>query len=51
MIISSDRLQESLGIAARRRAEMMGWENVASMISAEYRELSSSDEWDTNNVK
>ena len=39
MIISSDRLQESLGQAARRRAEMMGWESVAAMISAEYRAL------------
>ena len=39
MIISSDRLQESLGLAARRRAEMMGWENVAAIISAEYRAL------------
>ena len=51
MIISSDRLQESLGIAARRRAEMMGWENVASMISAEYRAVSSPDGWDTTGVK
>ena len=40
MIISSERLQESLGTAARRRAEMMGWPNVASMISDEYRSLS-----------
>ena len=51
MIISSDRLQESLGLAARRRAEMMGWESVAAMISDEYRALSSSDEWDAANVK
>ncbi len=43
MIISSSRLQESLGTAARRRAELMGWDNVASMISAEYRALSSSE--------
>ncbi len=40
MIISSERLQESLGTAARRRAEMMSWPNVASMISDEYRALS-----------
>ena len=40
MIISSERLQESLGTAARRRAEKMGWPNVASMISDEYRSLS-----------
>ena len=40
MIISSERLQESLGTAARRRAELMGWPNVASMISEEYRALS-----------
>ena len=39
MIISSQRLQESLGNAARRRAELMGWPNVASMISEEYRAL------------
>ena len=51
MIISSERLQESLGIAARRRAELMGWDNVASMISAEYRALSSAEEWDINSLK
>ena len=39
MIISSERLQETLGIAARRRAELMGWANVATMISEEYRVL------------
>ncbi len=39
MIISSAGLQESLGTAARRRAELMGWGNVAAMISDEYREL------------
>ena len=39
MIISSDGLQESMGVAARRRAELMGWDNVASMISEEYRAL------------
>ena len=39
MIISSAGLQESLGAAARRRAELMGWSSVASMISEEYRTL------------
>ena len=39
MIISSEGLQESLGNAARRRAELMSWPNVASMISDEYRVL------------
>ena len=39
MIISSERLQESLGSAARRRAELMSWPNVASMISEDYRAL------------
>ena len=43
MIISSERLQESLGLAARRRAEMMGWPSVASMISEEYRALSAGE--------
>ena len=51
MIISSDCLQESLGLAARRRAEMMSWENVAAMISAEYRALGSSEEWDIHGLK
>ena len=39
MIFSSSGLQESMGAAARRRAELMGWSNVASMISEEYRVL------------
>ena len=39
MIISSSGLQESMGAAARRRAELMGWSNVASLISGEYRAL------------
>ncbi len=51
MIISSDRLQDSLGQAARRRAEMMGWESVAAMISAEYRALSPGEGWDVNGLK
>ena len=51
MIISSDRLQESLGLAARRRAEMMGWESVAAMISAEYRALGPVEELDAHILK
>ena len=39
MIFSSSGLQESMGAAARRRAELMGWGNVALMISEEYRVL------------
>ena len=39
MIISSSGLQESMGAAARRRAELMGWSNVAYMISEEYRAI------------
>lgn len=39
MIISSAGLQESLGAAARRRAELMGWGNVASLIAGEYDAL------------
>ena len=36
MIISSDRLKQSMGQAARRRAEGMGWENVAAKIYQAY---------------
>ena len=43
MIFSSSGLQESMGAAARRRAELMGWSNVASMISDEYRALTSTE--------
>ena len=39
MIISSSGLQESMGAAARRRAEGMGWDNVALMMGDEYRAL------------
>ena len=39
MIISSSGLQESMGAAARRRAEGMGWDNVALMVGDEYRAL------------
>ena len=43
MIICSSGLQESMGMAARRRAEQMGWANVAAMISDEYRALTSEE--------
>jgi D-inositol-3-phosphate glycosyltransferase len=43
MIISSSGLQESMGAAARRRAELMGWSNVAAMISGEYLALTSGE--------
>ncbi len=39
MIISSDGLQQSLGEAARLRAEGMGWDNVAAMMWEEYAVL------------
>ena len=39
MIISSDGLQQSMGEAARKRAEGMGWDNVAAMIWDEYATL------------
>ncbi|MCH8988545.1 MAG: glycosyltransferase [Chloroflexi bacterium] len=39
MIISSDGLQQSMGEAARKRAEGMGWDNVAAMIWNEYAVL------------
>ncbi len=43
MIISSSGLQESMGAAARRRAELMGWSSVALMISGEYRALAAGE--------
>ena len=39
MIISSDGLQQSMGEAARKRAEGMGWDNVAAMMWDEYAVL------------
>ena len=36
MIISSDGLQQSMGTAARKHAEGMGWDTIASMIWDEY---------------
>ena len=43
MIISSSSLQESMGAAARRRAELMGWSNVASMIHQVYCSLTAGE--------
>ena len=40
MIMSSEGLQHSMGLAARRRAEGMGWERVAARIAELYRTLS-----------
>jgi len=39
MIMSSDGLQQSMGEAARKRAEGMGWDNVAAMMWDEYASL------------
>ena len=39
MLISNKRLQESMGVAARRRAEDMGWNEVAARIADVYRSL------------
>ena len=36
MIISSDGLQQSMGTAARKHAEGMGWDTIASMTWDEY---------------
>ena len=39
MIIFSDTLQQSMGLAARKRAQEMGWEQVASRIHRFYETL------------
>ena len=39
MIMSSDRLQQSMGEAARKRAEAMGWDQVAGRIYQLYDTL------------
>ena len=39
MLISSKSLQNSMGLAARRRAEDMSWEKVAERIAGEYEAL------------
>jgi glycosyltransferase involved in cell wall biosynthesis len=40
MIISSKALQDSMGAAARRRAEDLGWDQVAGQMMDIYREES-----------
>ncbi|MDA1128510.1 MAG: glycosyltransferase [Chloroflexi bacterium] len=39
MILSTDGLQQSMGEAARKRAEGLGWDNVAAIMSDEYDSL------------
>lgn len=39
MILSSSGLQRSMGLAARRRAECMGWDKVATKIARVYESL------------
>lgn len=39
MIISSKSLQDSMGLAARRRAEGMGWDRVAAKMANTYQSL------------
>jgi D-inositol-3-phosphate glycosyltransferase len=48
MIISSDGLQQSMGEAARKRAEGMGWDNVAAMMWDEYAVLTGNPVRDDN---
>ena len=48
MIISSDGLQQSMGEAARKRAEGMGWDNVASLMWDEYSVLTEHPTKDDN---
>jgi D-inositol-3-phosphate glycosyltransferase len=48
MIISSDGLQQSLGEAGRKRAEGMGWDNVAAMVWDEYSVLTGRPTKDDN---
>ena len=48
MIISSDGLQQSMGEAARKRAEGMGWDNVASLMWDEYSVLTEHPAKDDN---
>ena len=48
MIISSDGLQQSMGEAARKRAEGMGWDNVAAMVWNEYAALTGDSVKDDN---
>lgn len=39
MIVASSRLQQSMGLAARKRAEDMGWDQVAGQLSQLYDTL------------
>jgi len=48
MIISSDGLQQSMGEAARKRAEGMGWDNVAAIMWDEYAVLTENPVQDDN---
>lgn len=48
MIISSDRLKQSMGLAARRRAEGMGWDQVAGDIRGVYELLAGNSSMDDN---
>ena len=50
MIISSDGLQQSLGEAARLRAEGMGWDNVAAMMWDEYAILTGQPTQEDNKI-
>ncbi len=50
MIISSDGLQQSMGEAARKRAEGMGWDNVAALMWDEYASLTGNPAPDDNKV-
>ncbi len=48
MIIFSDRLKQSMGLAARRRAEGMGWDQVAGDIRSLYESLTEEAPKDDN---
>ena len=48
MIIANDGLQQSMGEAARKRAEGMGWDNVAAMMWEEYALLTGQPVEDDN---
>jgi len=49
MIISTEDLQQSMGAAARKRAEGMGWDNVAAMMWEEYAALTLQSPEEDNN--
>ena len=49
MLISSDGLKQSMGEAARQRAEGMGWDNVAAMMWSQYAVLTGQSPYDDNN--